>query len=182
MQSGQDCTTRLNIYQPTPAPPRDRHRPTRTPQHPSTKARADKHFGALSSSPSPTKPTRSDLAATWLVDTATDISTVEREAEQLASINWLERFPLPEAYQLVPWRADFAANAEKLQVADDLIRAIQSSQLEAQASTALIHHDTLVGWVLVDRTSERNPHQFFICGKRPSRPRPGTVTAYDRLP
>ena len=75
------------------------------------------------------------------------------EAEQLASINWLERFPLPEAYQLVPWRADFAANAEKLQVEDDLIRAIQSSQLEAQASTALIHHDTLVGWVLVDRTS-----------------------------
>ncbi len=75
------------------------------------------------------------------------------EAKQLASILWPELFPLPEGYQLVPWRADYADVAGKLSAGDDLVRAIHSSQLEPQLSMALWHQSTLVGWVLVDRTS-----------------------------
>ena len=75
------------------------------------------------------------------------------EAKQLASIAWPERFPLPKDYQLKPWRAGDADTATQLQAGDDLTAAMQSSQLDRQASLALLHHNTLVGWVLVDRTS-----------------------------
>ena len=75
------------------------------------------------------------------------------ETKQLACITWPERFPLPEGYQLVPWRPEYADVAGKLSAGDDLIRGIQSSQLEPQISLALFHHNTLVGWVLVDRAN-----------------------------
>ena len=78
---------------------------------------------------------------------------LEGQAEQLASIPWPERFPLPAGYQLTPWRADYVATAAQFPAGDDLTAAMQSSQLEAQASLALLQHGRVVGWVLVDRTS-----------------------------
>ena len=74
------------------------------------------------------------------------------EADKLAAIPWPERFPLPEGYRLVPWRSEYAATALERRTGDNLTGAMQSSQLEPQISLALLHHNTLVGWVLVDRT------------------------------
>ena len=81
---------------------------------------------------------------------------LEGRAEQLASIPWPERFPLPEGYRLEPWQSLHSDAAAMLQADDDLTAAIHSSQLEPQASLALLHHSDLVGWVLVDRTGERS--------------------------
>lgn len=78
---------------------------------------------------------------------------LEGQAAQLASIPWPERFPFPAGYQLKPWRADYAATATQFHAGDDLTAAMQSSQLDAQASLVLLHDNTPVGWVLVDRTS-----------------------------
>ena len=75
------------------------------------------------------------------------------EAKQLASIAWPERFPLSEGYQLMPWRTDYADVALQLLAGNERTEVFQSSQLEPQISLALLHHNTLVGWVLVDRTS-----------------------------
>ena len=75
------------------------------------------------------------------------------ETKQLASIAWSERFPLPEGYQLVPWRSEYVDVAVQLLAGDELTEAIQSRQLEPQVSLALLHHNTLVGWVLVDRAN-----------------------------
>jgi GNAT superfamily N-acetyltransferase/L-amino acid N-acyltransferase YncA len=75
------------------------------------------------------------------------------EADKLAAITWPERFPLPEGYRLVPWRSEYAATALELQSGDNLTGAIQSNQLEPQVSLALLHHKTLVGWVLVERSN-----------------------------
>lgn len=78
---------------------------------------------------------------------------LEGEAKQLSCIAWLERFPLPEGYHLVPWRSEYVNVAAQLLAGDELTEAMQSSQLEPRVSLALFHHNTLVGWVLVDRTS-----------------------------
>ena len=75
------------------------------------------------------------------------------ETKQLASIAWSERFPLPEGYQLVPWRPEFVDVAAQLLACNEQrTEALQSSQLEPQVSLALLYHNTLVGWVLVNRT------------------------------
>ena len=95
---------------------------------------------------------------------------LEGQAAQLASMNWPERFPFPAGYQLVPWRADYADVAAQFPAGDDLTAAMQSSQLEAQASLALLHHGNVVGWVLVDRTSAnatRISSLFVAKGHRP---------------
>lgn len=95
---------------------------------------------------------------------------LEGQAAQLASMNWPERFPFPAGYQLVPWRADYADVAAQFPAGDNLTAAMQSSQLEAQASLALLHHGNVVGWVLVDRTSAnatRISSLFVAKGHRP---------------
>lgn len=80
---------------------------------------------------------------------------LEGEAEQLAALDWAERFPLPDGYSLEPWQLAHAAAAAQLPAGDDLSPAIDSRHLDSQASLALLHHNTLVGWALVDRTGER---------------------------
>ena len=79
---------------------------------------------------------------------------LEGQAEQLAALPWAERCPLPDRYRLVDWQPSFAAAAEQLEVPPELQATVRSRSFEPGLSLALLCQEDLVGWLIVERTSE----------------------------
>ena len=129
---GSDGAIDLPVCQPTPAPPGHRHTPNRPPQHLPPPAEADQPLGELQAphhQPGPMDRLLPRLG--WSTPQQTFL-LLKGETKQLASIAWSERFPLPEGYQLVPWRSEYVDVAVQLLAGDELTEAIQSRQLEPQ--------------------------------------------------
>ena len=79
---------------------------------------------------------------------------LEGQAEKLAALPWAERCPLPDRYRLVDWQPSFAAAAEQLEVPPELQATVRSRSFEPGLSLALLCQEDLVGWLIVERTSE----------------------------
>jgi uncharacterized protein (TIGR03032 family) len=89
----------------------------------------------------------------------TDLLLLEGRSDQLAAIDWADRFPITAPYSLLPWEAltdEQLAEAAALEAPSELQPPPDSQSLEPSISLALLHHNNLVGWLLAHRTGATN--------------------------
>ena len=85
----------------------------------------------------------------------TDFVLLEGRSHQLAAIDWADRFPIAAPYSLLPWHQlgeSQISQAGALDAPAELRPPIDQRGLEPAISLALLHHNTLVGWLLAQRT------------------------------
>ncbi len=86
----------------------------------------------------------------------TDFVLLEGRSDQLAAIDWADRFPITAPYGLLPWSqlsASQQAQAATLDAPAELQPPADPRGLEPAISLALLHHHAPVGWLLAHRTS-----------------------------
>lgn len=84
----------------------------------------------------------------------TDFVLLEGRSNQLAAINWADRFPIAAPYSLLPWHqlsTRQTSQVRALNAPTELQPPADPRELEPTVSLALLHHDTPVGWVLAQR-------------------------------
>jgi uncharacterized protein (TIGR03032 family) len=89
----------------------------------------------------------------------TDLLLLEGRSDQLAAIDWADRFAITDPYSLLPWEAltdEQRAQAAALEAPSELQPPADSQGLEPSISLALLHHNIPVGWLLAHRTSATN--------------------------
>ena len=101
-----------------------------------------------------------------------DFLLLKGQSDQLAAINWPERFPLPERYEIHPWASSYAKESANSDAPAELKNAITSPSIELSMSLALVHENRLVGWVIAERINPKAVRysSFFV---RPSHRRRG---------
>jgi GNAT superfamily N-acetyltransferase len=85
----------------------------------------------------------------------TDFVLLEGSSEQLAAIDWADRFAITAPYRLLPWQSltgEQRDQAAALEAPSDLKPPADPQSLEPTISLALLHHDNPVGWLLAQRT------------------------------
>jgi uncharacterized protein (TIGR03032 family) len=85
----------------------------------------------------------------------TDFVLLEGRSEQLAAIDWPDRFPISAPYSLLPWQAlseEQRTQAAALEAPLELQPPTDPRGLEPSISLALLHHEAPVGWLLGHRT------------------------------
>ena len=86
----------------------------------------------------------------------TDFVLLEGRSDQLAAIDWADRFPITAPYSLLPWSQlsePQRAQAAALDAPSELQPPADPRGLEPSICLALLHHNTPVGWLLAHRTS-----------------------------
>ena len=86
----------------------------------------------------------------------TDFVLLEGRSDQLAAIDWADRFQINAPYSLLPWSQlsePQRAQAAALDAPSELQPPADPRGLEPSISLALLHHNTPVGWLLAHRTS-----------------------------
>jgi uncharacterized protein (TIGR03032 family) len=87
---------------------------------------------------------------------STDFVLLEGRSDQLAAIDWIDRFPITAPYSLLPWSQlsePQRAQAAALDAPSELQAPAGPRGLEPAICLALLHHHTPVGWLLAHRTS-----------------------------
>ena len=79
---------------------------------------------------------------------------LQGQANQLAQIDWRERFPLPNSYVIVPWTSNYAEASASMIAPPELKAAINSKAIASNVSLALLHNNQLVGWIIADHTDQ----------------------------
>ncbi len=85
----------------------------------------------------------------------TDFVLLEGRSDQLAAIDWTDRFPITAPYSLLPWQAltgEQRAQTAALEAPLELQPPTDPRGLEPSISLALLHHHAPVGWLLAERT------------------------------
>jgi GNAT superfamily N-acetyltransferase len=85
----------------------------------------------------------------------TDLLLLEGRSDQLAAIDWADRFAITSPYSLLPWEAltdEQRAQTAALVSPSELQPPADSQDLEPSISLALLHHNGPVGWLLAHRT------------------------------
>jgi len=85
----------------------------------------------------------------------TDFVLIEGRSDQLAAIDWSDRFPITDPYSLLPWSQlsePQRTQAAALDAPSELQPPADSQGLEPSLCLALLHHNTPVGWLLAERT------------------------------
>jgi len=85
----------------------------------------------------------------------TDFVLLEGRSDQLAAIDWPDRFPISAPYSLLPWQAlseEQRTQAASLDAPSELQPPTDPRGLEPSISLALLHHEAPVGWLLGHRT------------------------------
>jgi uncharacterized protein (TIGR03032 family) len=85
----------------------------------------------------------------------TEFVLLEGRSDQLAAIDWADRYPITTPWSLLPWhqlRDPQRAEAAVLGAPAELQPPADPQGLEPAISLALLHHDALVGWLLAHRT------------------------------
>ena len=80
-----------------------------------------------------------------------DFLLLKGQSDQLAAINWPDRFPLPEGYAIHPWVSSYAKETANIDAPAELRDGLTSPSIEPSMSMALIHQGQLVGWIIADR-------------------------------
>ena len=75
-------------------------------------------------------------------------------SDQLAKVDWLERYPLSDGYSIEPWSSHHADASGRLDAPQELKAAVHSRLIHPGISLALLHHNDLVGWMIGDRTDQ----------------------------
>lgn len=86
----------------------------------------------------------------------TDFVLLEGRSDQLAAIDWADRFPIDAPYRLLPWAqlsGEQRAQVAALDAPSELQPPADPQGLEPSLCLALLHHNSLVGWLLVHRTN-----------------------------
>ena len=86
----------------------------------------------------------------------TDFVLLEGRSDQLAAIDWADRFPISAPYSLLPWSQlseEQRAQAAALDAPSELQPPADPRGLEPAICLALLHHNSPVGWLLAHRTS-----------------------------
>ena len=89
----------------------------------------------------------------------TDLLLLEGRSDQLAAIDWADRFAITDPYSLLPWEAltdEQRAQAAALEAPSELQPPADPQGLEPSICLALLHHNSPVGWLLAHRTSATN--------------------------
>lgn len=89
----------------------------------------------------------------------TDFVLLEARSDQLAAIDWAERFPITAPYSLLPWSQlsePQRAQAAALDAPPELQPPADPSGLEPAIGLALLHNNTPVGWLLAHRTGAKS--------------------------
>jgi GNAT superfamily N-acetyltransferase len=85
----------------------------------------------------------------------TDFLLLKGFSEQLAAIDWVDRFPITAPYSVQPWSQlsePQRAQAAAFDTQAELQPSINRQGLEPTICLALLHHQTPVGWLLAHRT------------------------------
>lgn len=85
----------------------------------------------------------------------TDFVLLEGRSDQLAAIDWSDRFPITAPYSLLPWSQlsePQRAQAAALDAPSELQPPADPRGLEPAICLALLHHNSPVGWLLAHRT------------------------------
>ena len=85
----------------------------------------------------------------------TDLVLLEGRSQQLAAIDWADRFPIAAPYRLLPWHQlneRQISQAGTLGAPAELQPPVDQRGLEPAISLALIYNDNPVGWLLAYRT------------------------------
>jgi GNAT superfamily N-acetyltransferase len=85
----------------------------------------------------------------------TDFVLLEGHSAQLAVIDWAERFPIAAPYRLIPWlqlSEQQRSRAASLDAPAELRPPADPKGLEPAICLALLHQQTLVGWLIAHRT------------------------------
>ena len=80
-----------------------------------------------------------------------DFLLLKGQSDQLAAINWPDRFPLPEGYAIHPWVSSYAKETANIDAPAELRDGLTSPSIEPSTSMSLIHQGQLVGWIIADR-------------------------------
>lgn len=86
----------------------------------------------------------------------TDFVLLEGRSDQLAAIDWADRYPITAPYNLLPWQALTAeqrAQATALDAPSELQPPADPRGFEPAICLALLHHHSPVGWLLAHRIS-----------------------------
>ena len=89
----------------------------------------------------------------------TDFVLLEGRSHQLAAIDWADRFPIASPYRLLPWHQlseNQQSQASTIGTSAELQPPVDPRGLEPAISLALLHHNSLVGWLLAHRTEENS--------------------------
>lgn len=85
----------------------------------------------------------------------TDFVLLEGRSQQLAAIDWADRFPVAAPYRLLPWHQLSESQSSQtgaLGAPAELQPQVDEHGLEPEISLALLHDNSLVGWLLAHRT------------------------------
>ena len=86
----------------------------------------------------------------------TDFLLLEGRSDQLAAIDWADRFPISAPYSLLPWSQlseAQRAQAAALDAPPEFQPPADPRGLEPAIGLALLHHHSPMGWLLAHRTS-----------------------------
>ena len=86
---------------------------------------------------------------------STDFVLLEGRSDQLAAIDWADRFPITAPYSLLPWSQLSEAQRARAAALDapyELQPPADPRGLEPSICLALLHDNTPVGWLLAHRT------------------------------
>ena len=97
----------------------------------------------------------------------TDFVLLEGRSDQLAAIDWSDRFPITAPYSLQPWQTlsqNQQGQAAALNAPSELRPPADPVGFETAIGLALLHHNTPVGWLLARRTSATSVRysSFFV--------------------
>jgi GNAT superfamily N-acetyltransferase len=84
----------------------------------------------------------------------TDFVLLEGRSDQLAAIDWADRFPITAPYSILPWSQlsePQRAQAAALDAPSELQPPADPRGLEPSIGMALLHRHTPVGWLLAHR-------------------------------
>ena len=85
----------------------------------------------------------------------TDFVLLEGRSQQLAAIDWADRFPVTDPYRLLPWNQLSESQSSQtgaLGAPAELQPQVDQHDLEPEISLALLHNNSLVGWLIAHRT------------------------------
>jgi len=85
----------------------------------------------------------------------TDFVLLKGLSDQLTAIDWADRFPIKTPYSLLPWQGLTREQRDQAATIDapaELQPPADPRGLEPTICLALLHHNSLVGWLLAHRT------------------------------
>ena len=86
----------------------------------------------------------------------TEALLLEARSDRLAAATWAEQHPIRDPYRVIPWAEISTTHWQQASLSElpaELRPQADSPAIEPAISLGLVHHNRLVGWLVVERTS-----------------------------